>query len=70
MLRFTANLTMLFNEVPFLERFALAAKVLGEAAEVTGVDLDEKAIAQAKRNASAVNCEVRPSSQFVETDTC
>lgn len=26
MLRFTANLTMLFNEVGFLERFALAAK--------------------------------------------
>ncbi len=30
--------------------FALAAKVLGGAAEVTGVDLDEKAIAQAKCN--------------------
>ena len=32
--------------------FALAAKVLGEAEEVTGVDLDEAAIAQAKRNAN------------------
>ncbi len=32
--------------------FALAAKVLGGAEEVTGVDLDEKAIAQAKRNAN------------------
>ena len=32
--------------------FALAAKVLGGAGEVTGVDLDEKAIAQAKRNAN------------------
>lgn len=32
--------------------FALAAKALGKAAEVTGVDLDEKAIAQAKRNAN------------------
>lgn len=31
--------------------FALAAAVLGRAAEVTGVDLDEKAIAQARRNA-------------------
>jgi 23S rRNA (cytosine1962-C5)-methyltransferase len=30
--------------------FALAAKVLGGASEVTGVDLDEAAIAQAKRN--------------------
>lgn len=30
--------------------FALAARVLGQAAEVTGVDLDERAIAQAKRN--------------------
>ena len=30
--------------------FALAAKVLGQAADVTGVDLDEKAIEQAKRN--------------------
>jgi 23S rRNA (cytosine1962-C5)-methyltransferase len=32
--------------------FALAAKVRGEAGEVTGVDLDEKAIAQARRNAN------------------
>jgi 23S rRNA (cytosine1962-C5)-methyltransferase len=32
--------------------FALAAKVLGQAAEVIGVDLDEKAIALAKRNAN------------------
>lgn len=32
--------------------FALAAKVLGGAAEVTAVDLDEKAIAQAQRNAN------------------
>lgn len=31
--------------------FALAAKVLGKAEEVTGVDLDEKAIEQARRNA-------------------
>ena len=32
--------------------FALAAKVLGGAEEVTAVDLDEKAIEQAKRNAN------------------
>jgi len=32
--------------------FALAAKVLGGATDVTGVDLDEKAIEQAKRNAN------------------
>ena len=32
--------------------FALSAAVLGEAAEVTAVDLDEKAIEQAKRNAN------------------
>ncbi len=32
--------------------FSLAAKVLGEAEEVTGVDLDEKAIEQAKQNAN------------------
>ena len=31
--------------------FALAAKVLGGCEDVTGVDLDEKAIAQAKKNA-------------------
>lgn len=32
--------------------FALAAKVLGGAGQVTGVDLDEQAIAQARRNAN------------------
>jgi len=32
--------------------FALAAKVMGSAADVTGVDLDEKAIAQARANAN------------------
>lgn len=32
--------------------FALSAKVTGQAAEVTGVDLDENAIALAKRNAN------------------
>ena len=32
--------------------FSICASVLGEAAEVTGVDLDEKAIAQARRNAN------------------
>lgn len=32
--------------------FALSAKVAGGATEVTGVDLDEQAIAQAKRNAN------------------
>lgn len=32
MLRFSANLTMLFNEVPFLERFDLAANA-GKGAE-------------------------------------
>lgn len=32
--------------------FSLAAKVLGNAEDVTGVDLDEAAIAQAKRNAN------------------
>ena len=32
--------------------FALNAKLTGKAAEVTGVDLDEKAVAQAKRNAN------------------
>lgn len=32
--------------------FSLSAKVRGNAAEVTGVDLDEKAVAQAKRNAN------------------
>ena len=33
MLQFTANLTMLFNEVAFLERFALAAKAGFKGAE-------------------------------------
>lgn len=32
--------------------FAMAARVLGKAEDVTGVDLDEKAIEQAKRNAN------------------
>jgi 23S rRNA (cytosine1962-C5)-methyltransferase len=32
--------------------FALSARTRGEAAEVTGVDLDERAIAQARRNAN------------------
>lgn len=32
--------------------FALSAKVKGKAEEVTGVDLDEKAVAQARRNAN------------------
>ncbi len=32
--------------------FALSAKLTGQAADVTAVDLDEKAIAQAKRNAN------------------
>ncbi len=32
--------------------FSLAAAVLGQAAEVTGVDLDEKAVALARRNAN------------------
>lgn len=36
--------------------FSLAAAVLGHAAEVTGVDLDEKAIVQAKRNANLNQC--------------
>lgn len=33
MLRFAANLTMLFNEVPFLDRFERAAKAGFEAVE-------------------------------------
>jgi 23S rRNA (cytosine1962-C5)-methyltransferase len=32
--------------------FSISAKMLGNASEVTGVDLDEKAIAMAKRNAN------------------
>lgn len=35
--------------------FALSAKIPGQAAEVTAVDLDEKAIAQAQRNANINN---------------
>lgn len=38
--------------------FSITAKTKGEAAEVTGVDLDEKAIAQAKRNANLNNARV------------
>ncbi len=39
--------------------FALAAAVLGHAGEVTGVDLDEKAIAQARRNAHLNQVRIR-----------
>ncbi|MCB1129177.1 MAG: class I SAM-dependent rRNA methyltransferase, partial [Verrucomicrobiae bacterium] len=39
--------------------FAVAAKVLGEAAEVTGVDLDEAAVAQARRNANLNQARIR-----------
>ncbi|MCD6338695.1 MAG: class I SAM-dependent rRNA methyltransferase [Verrucomicrobia bacterium] len=39
--------------------FALAAKVLGGAAEATGVDLDETALAQARRNAHLNQARVR-----------
>lgn len=39
--------------------FAVAAKVLGEAAEVTGVDLDEDAVAQARRNANLNQARIR-----------
>jgi len=38
--------------------FSLTAAVAGKAAEVTGVDLDENAIAQAKRNANLNQCRV------------
>lgn len=38
--------------------FSLAAKVSGEASEVTGVDLDEQAIQQARRNANLNNVRV------------
>ncbi len=38
--------------------FSLTAKTKGNAAEVTGVDLDEKAIAQARRNANLNNARV------------
>jgi 23S rRNA (cytosine1962-C5)-methyltransferase len=39
--------------------FAVAAKVLGEAVEVTGVDLDEQAVAQARRNANLNQARIR-----------
>lgn len=39
--------------------FAVTAKVLGQAAEVTGVDLDEEAIAQARRNANLNQVRIR-----------
>jgi len=39
--------------------FALAAKVLGGAAEVTGVDLDERAIELAKKNANLNQVRIR-----------
>lgn len=45
--------------------FSIAAKVLGGAAEVTGVDLDETAVAQAKRNANLNQARVN----FVHADT-
>ena len=45
--------------------FALNAKLKGEAAEVTAVDLDEKAIEQAKRNANLNQCR---SIDWVHTD--
>jgi 23S rRNA (cytosine1962-C5)-methyltransferase len=44
--------------------FAVQAKKLGQAAEVTGVDLDEKAIAMAKENANLNQARVR----FVHAD--
>lgn len=44
--------------------FSLCAKVLGGAAEVTGVDLDETAIEQAKRNANLNQARIR----WVHTD--
>jgi len=39
--------------------FSLSAKVTGGAAEVTGVDLDEKAIAQARANANLNQAKIR-----------
>lgn len=45
--------------------FSVAAKTLGNAAEVTGVDLDETAIAQAKRNANLNQARIN----FVHADT-
>jgi len=44
--------------------FAVYAKALGKAAEVTGVDLDEQAIALAKQNANLNQAQVR----FVQAD--
>lgn len=44
--------------------FSLCAKVLGGAADVTGVDLDEKAIEQAKRNANLNQARIK----WVHTD--
>jgi len=39
--------------------FSISAKVTGQAAEVTGVDLDEKVIAQARRNANLNDARVQ-----------
>lgn len=44
--------------------FSLCAKVLGGASDVTGVDLDEKAIEQAKRNANLNQARIK----WVHTD--
>ncbi len=44
--------------------FSLSAKILGGAADVTGVDLDEKAIEQAKRNANLNQSRIK----WVHTD--
>ncbi len=44
--------------------FSIAAKMLGEAGDVTAVDLDEKAIAMAKRNANINNQRIN----FVHAD--
>ena len=44
--------------------FSLCAKILGGAADVTGVDLDEKAIEQAKRNANLNQARIK----WVHTD--
>jgi len=44
--------------------FAVCAKVLGSAEEVTGIDLDEEALALAKQNANLNQARVR----FVQTD--
>ena len=43
--KFAANLTMLFNEAPFLERFALAAKAGFEGVEyLFPYDFDKEAL--------------------------